>query len=235
MMRFIKLECRRNHLLSYFYGILGIFSFTLLIGSLFSAIPKIEKNTLASQIFMEQDMLIIMISMISMSGFAILSSIMHAKFIIEEYTSKKNILLFTYPQKRSYIFIVKLVFIFFFTFTMMLIVNLMVISFINIIGNMTGILDAYFENIGNIIMISIIFSLLANFISMLSLMIGFWKKSIIATLITTIIFIAPIGSSVLFIKNNIVLTTIPLLIVLSSISILLFRNLLKKINEMECV
>lgn len=235
MIKLIKLEFKRNNLKPYFYGALGVFIFTILIGILFSTIPKIEKETLASKTFMDENMLTTMITVISMSGFAILGSVMHSKFIIEEYTSKKNILLFTYPQKRSSIFTAKFIFIVFFSLIMMIISNLFSILFVNIIGNLTGIINLYFNNIKEIIFSSIIFGFLANLISIISLKIGFWKKSIIATMITTVVLIAPVGNSIMLIKNNTVNIIIPLLVILSVISIILFNSLLKKINEMECI
>lgn len=119
MIKLIKLEFKRNSVGIYLYSTIGIFIFTTLIGILFSAIPKIENGTLASQIFMDKDILVMMITVISMSGFTSLGSIMYTKFIVEEYTTKKNILLFTYPQKRSSIFMAKFIFIFIFTLIIM--------------------------------------------------------------------------------------------------------------------
>lgn len=233
MIKLIKLEFKRNSVGIYLYSTIGIFIFTTLIGILFSAIPKIENGTPASQIFMDKDILVMMITVISMSGFAILGSIMYTKFIVEEYTTKKNILLFTYPQKRSSIFMAK--FIFIFILIIMTISNLFSILLIGIIGNLTGIMDKYFNNIRYITLVSIAFSFISNLISIISLRIGFWKKSIIATIITSVILIAPIGNSIMLLKNNLTNIIIPLLSILILLDIILVSGLLKKINKMECL
>ena len=235
MLKLIKLEFKRNNLKSYLYGVLGIFIFTILIGILFSAIPKIEKGTSASQIFMDKNMLIIMITVISMSGFAILSAVMYTKFIVDEYTTKKNILLFTYPQKRSSIFMAKFIFISAFTLIMMIISNVFSILLIGLIGKITGIMNTYFKDIVNIVLISVIFAFIANLISVISLKIGFWKKSIIVTIITSVILVAPFGNSIMLFKNNLIDIIIPLLAILILINIILVGGLLKKINKMECL
>ena len=235
MLKLIKLEFKRNNLKSYLYGVLGIFIFTILIGILFSAIPKIEKGTSASQIFMDKNMLIIMITVISMSGFAILSAVMYTKFIVDEYTTKKNILLFTYPQKRSSIFMAKFIFISAFTLIMMIISNVFSILLIGLIGKITGIMNTYFKDIVNIVLISVIFAFIANLISVISLKIGFWKKSIIVTIITSVILVAPFGNSIMLFKNNLINIIIPLLAILILINIILVGGLLKKINKMECL
>ena len=235
MLKLIKLEFKRNNLKSYLYGVLGIFIFTILIGILFSAIPKIEKGTSASQIFMDKNMLIMMITVISMSGFAILSAVMYTKFIVDEYTTKKNILLFTYPQKRSSIFMAKFIFISAFTLIMMIISNVFSILLIGVIGKITGIMNTYFKDIVNIVLISVIFGFIANLISVISLKIGFWKKSIIVTIITSVILVAPFGNSIMLFKNNLIDIIIPLLAILTLINIILVGGLLKKINKMECL
>lgn len=235
MVKLIQLEFKRNHLKSYFYGSFGIFLFTLCIGTLFSAIPKIEQGTLAAQTFQDTDMLVMMVSVISMSGFAILGSVMYTKFMIDEYTTKKNILLFTYPQKRSSIFMAKFLFIFLFTFMMMFLSNTASILTIGTIGNLTGIMESYYKNIEMIVFTSVIFGFVANFISIISLKIGFLKKSMVATIITTIVLIAPVGNSIILLKNNFINIIIPLFVILIFINIVLVFGLIKKINGMECL
>lgn len=235
MIKLIKLEFKRNDFKPYIYGVLGIFIFTICIGTLFSAIPKIEQNTPAAKIFNDENMIVMMISIISMSGFSILSSIMHTKFIINEYTTNKNILLFTYPQKRNDIFMAKFSFIFIFTFVMMILSNLLSILLINVIGNLTNISKLYYNNISTIIFISIILGFIANLISTISLRIGFYKKSIIATILPTIILIAPIGNSIMLLKLYFIHLTMPIFVILIFINIILIINLLKKIGEMECL
>lgn len=96
-------------------------------------------------------------------------------------------------------------------------------------------MDKYFNNIIYITLVSIAFSFISNLISIISLRIGFWKKSIIATIITSVILIAPIGNSIMLLKNNLTNIIIPLLSILILLDIILVSGLLKKINKMECL
>lgn len=63
---------------------------------------------------------------------------MNTKFIVEEYTGRKNLLLFTYPQKRSQILLAKFTLTFVFTFAALMLSNVAALLLIGLIGNMTG-------------------------------------------------------------------------------------------------
>lgn len=234
MYKLIKLEFKRNNLNPYFYGALGIFIFTTLIGTLFSAIPKIEKETLGAQIFSDYNMLVIMITIISMSGFTILSSAMYSKFIINEYTTNKNILLFTYPQKRWKIFLAKFLIVCIFNFVFMTISNVFSVLLIGCIGDLFNINSFLYVDFTNVFFFTFIFSLICNTISIIPLVIGYYKKSNIATIITSVILIIPFANLITVIKNNFIVI-VPLIIILMLVSIFLFLVLLKSINEMECL
>lgn len=237
MLKLIKLEIEKNNLKLYMFGILLIFIFTTLVGVLLNATPIIEPNDQAAKIFSTLDGLIPMITVISLNGFVILSSVMYAKIVIEEYTGTKNVLLFTYPQKRSEIILAKFLLIFIFTSISMIITNVSSITIVIIIGNITGLL---YETISidstlNVIGITVIFSILTNLISLISLKIGFSLKSIIWTIVVAIILTSPVGNIVMILQENTLkFTSISSIFLIIGCSIL-FLDLLKKVNEMECI
>ncbi len=235
MMKLIKLELRKNNLKPYLLGVLGIFLAIVAMGLLFCAIPILEPNDPDSQIFSDPNMITTMVSIISMSAFAILASIMHSKFIVEEYTGRKNVLLFTYPQKRSSILFAKFALIFVFVFVMMFAVNMTACIVVGLFGNAVGFISQPFTNITLMLRYSLIFSLVANFIGLISLRIGFYKKSIIVPIIVATILTSPFGNTVMLLGDNNFLAFIIGGSILLIVSMSLFLGLLKKVNRMECV
>ncbi len=232
MIKLIKLELRKNNLKPYLLGILGIFFAITSMGILFSAIPTLDPS---SQEFSNPSMIITLVSIISMSAFAILASIMHSKFVVEEYTGKKNVLLFTYPQKRSSILFAKVVFIFVFIFVMMFTLNMLALLSIGILSNAAGLLSQPFRDIGLMLKYSLIFPLVANFIGLIALRIGFYKKSIIVPIVVSTILTAPFGNAVMLLGTNSFIAFLIVGTILLLISIFLFIGLLKKVNRMECL
>lgn len=237
MMRLIKLELRRNNLKPYLWGSLWIFIFVLVMGVFFMALPLIEPNDPSAKMMSDFKMLSLFISVIVMGSYTILGSVMHTKFIVEEYTGRKNLLLFTYPQKRSQILLAKFTLTFIFTFAALIISNVVVLSLIGLIGNMTGLITKPIDihNVMNVLSLSILFGFIANLISTISLRVGFFKKSIIWTLVTAIILLAPLGNSVMLTSNFTFPIFLALGAVLMIICLILFIGLLKKVNKMECL
>lgn len=237
MMKLIKLELRRNNLKPYLWGCLGIFIFALVMGIFFIALPLIAPSDPTSKEMSDFTMLFPIISIIVMCSYTILESVMNTKFIVEEYTGRKNLLLFTYPQKRSQILLAKFTLIFVFTFVALMLSNVVVLLLIGLIGNMTGLITKPIglDDTMNVLLLSIILGFIANSISTISLRVGFFKKSIIWTLVTAIILVAPLGNSVMLISNFTLPIFLALGAVLMFICLVLFIGLLKKVNKMEVV
>ncbi len=234
-MKLIKLELRKNNLKPYLLSVIGIFIAVIAMGLLFCAVPVLEPNDPNSQVFSDPTMIMTMVSIMSMSAFAILSSVMHSKFVVEEYTGRKNVLLFTYPQKRSSILFAKFVLVFLFVFVMMFAVNMITCISVGFLGSAIGLIVKPFTDIGLMLKLSLIFAFVANFIGLISLRIGFYKKSIIVPVVTATILVSPFGNFVMLLGTD---TDIAFIIaggVLLIVSTFLFGGLLKKVNRMECV
>ncbi|MGL5253988.1 MAG: ABC transporter permease [Brevinema sp.] len=237
MMKLIKLELRRNNLKPYLWGSLGIFIFAVAMGVFFSALPLIEPNDPTSKEMSDFTMLSSLVSIIVMSSYAILSAVMHTKFIVEEYTGRKNVLLFTYPQKRSQILTAKFILTFVFTFTALMISNVVALLLVGFIGNITGLITNPIDvtSIVNILLLSIILGFIANLISIIALRVGFFKKSIIWTIVTAIILVSLFGNSVSLFSNLLLPIFLAAGVVLMVICLILFIGLLKKVDKMECL
>lgn len=235
MRKLIKLELRKNNIKPYVLSSIGLFIAVSCIGVLFSAIPIIEPGDPASHEFSDPAILITMISVTSMSMFAVLSSVMYSRFIIREYTGTQNTLLFTYPQKRSSIFLAKFILVFTFIFVSMFAVNILSVLVSSIISHLVGLRDEVFFSASLAIKLGLIFSLTANFIGLIALRVGFYKKSIIAPIITSIILITPFGNSVSLLGTNSLILFIIAATLFSLVSAILLTGLLKTVNNMECL
>lgn len=236
-MQLIKLELRKNNLNPYLWGSMGVFTFAVIMGVFFSALPLIDPADPSAKMMSDFTLLSAIVSIIVMSSYAILSSIMHTKFIIEEYTGRKNVLLFTYPQKRSEILLAKFLLIFVFTFVSSVVSNVVALSIVGLIGNVTGLITVSIgmNGVVKILLLSLIFGVIANLIGIIALRVGFWKKSIIWTIITSVILISPLGNSVVLFTNFLIPMFLAVGTVLLFICLLLFWGLLKKVNKMECL
>lgn len=229
MYKLIQLELRKNKCKPYLYAVLGLAIAIIALGLLFKAIPTLEPNNPSSQEFKNPKTLITIVSLLSMNAFALLSAVMYAKFVIEEYTGKKSILLFTYPQKRSQLLFAKFAFVFGFIFVTMFAVNSMT-CLIVLIGQTITVKDILL-----IVQFTVFLTFVANFIGLIALRIGFYKKSLITPIIAALILTIPFSNSVSLLRSDsfgfIWITTI-LFLFLSAIT---FMTLLKKVDKMECL
>ncbi len=235
MTKLIKLELRKNNLKPYLLFVVGIFFAITIMGLLFCAVPFLEPNDPAAQEFSDPNMVITMISIISMSAFSILASIMHAKFIVEEYTGRKNVLLFTYPQKRSCILIAKFTLIFVFVCVMTCMINMLACAAVGWVGTTVGLLSQPFTDITSMLKLSLIFAFVANFIGLIALRLGFYKKSVILPIVSATILVSPFGNAVMLLGSNADIAFIVAGGVLLFVSATLFVGLLKRVNRMECI
>ncbi len=237
MLKLVRLELKKNNLFPYLLGVAVIFLFTAAMGLLFAALPLLEPNDESAQMLAEPTFLVSILSILSMSCFSILGSVLYAKMVVEEYTGKKNVLLFTYPQKRSRILLSKCLLISCFLFVSMLLSNTLAISAAMGLGHALGLVTEPLSTalFWEILIFSILISVMANFICFIALRVGFWKKSLIWTLVTTIVLVSPFGNSVMLLSDwfSAVFPIASLVFLL--ISAVLFAGLMKKVNEMECL
>lgn len=198
---------------------------------------QIDPTDLSAKMMSDFTILSSLVSIIVMSSYAILSTVMHTKFIVEEYIGRKNILLFTYPQKRSQILLAKFILTFVFTFAALMISNIAALLLIGLVGNMTGLITNPIDigNVVDILLLSIILGFIANLISIIALRFDFFKKSIIWTIVTAIILVSLLGNSVMTFSHSLLLIFLAVATVLMVICSILFIGLLKKVNKMECL
>ncbi len=231
----IGLELRKNNFKPFLLAVLGIFVATIVLGVLFCAVPTLEPNDPASQMFQSPDMVWTMTSIISMSAYGILCAVMYARLVVEEYTGQKNVLLFTYPQKRSRILLAKCGLTFGFVFVLMLASNLVACVLIGWIGALLGLLPAPFQSFVSMAGLTVVLALVANVVGMIALRVGFYKKSVVTSVVTATILVSPFGNIVSLFGEDAMVTILAVAVVLVLAGGILFGGLLRRVNRMECL
>lgn len=243
MFKLIKLELHKNNLKPYFIATLFIALFMLGFIYLTAFIPVIEADSISAvveiDIFSKYISIFTLISVVAMALFSILSTTMYSKFIIDDYLTKKSYLLFCYPIKRRSIFCAKYILvsvfnILFCILSLLIVYGIFILTefIFHIVPDTLNISDL-FGIIKNIIIIAFI----SNSVGIVSMRVGFWRKSSIVAVVTSFIISTVFCNIVsnIFLSNKIadnsflVITMVCLII----ISILILFTLSNRINKME--
>lgn len=173
-------------------------------------------------------------SIISMIFFSILSAIMYSRFVIDEYTGKKMILLFSYPINRKTILLSKIAVVVVFSTVSMMASNIPPIVIFSITESISPIVNdtLTLELLFSIIKTIIILSISMNGIALIAMRIGFINKSIPSTIITALVLCAIFGNAVIGSFGNSSLSLVLLGITITA-GIFVTFNLMGKINRIE--
>lgn len=241
MFKLIGLELRKNKLSPFIYASIAATIAILVLCFLFGFIVQSEtaSNELGSEfaMIMSWNGGIAIISTVVFSIFAILSAIMQYRFTVDEYIGKKSILLFSYPVKRKNILFIKCSLVFAFTVLVAVICNLVSILLFALVSNNADIMPQLFgvNEFVLLIKISIMRALFSASVGLVAMRVGFWKKSFVWTVVTSLILIVPSGNLLLlFLENSLAIMLVGTATVFA-LGLVVFTELLSKVNRMEAV
>ncbi|MBE5965811.1 MAG: hypothetical protein E7255_02390 [Lachnospiraceae bacterium] len=243
MIKLIKLELVKNKLSAYLLASLCILIFGIGFCFMTAFIPQLDNlngaipPSVNVTLFYDWSNFISIISVLFAAAFSVLSAVMHTKFTVDEYTGKKAILLFSYPQSKSKILFAKCVLVFFFTIIGAVVCNIAAVGIFAVCSNAFNIMIQPFNAtmIPDLLAKSGISALLAASAGIISMRVGFWKKSLVATVVTSFLLIAPFGNIIsLFPEHSIEVHLIGMGILLA-MGLLIFIELLSKVNKMEAL
>ncbi len=234
MSKLIHLELKRNHLKSYNIAVLIITIIMLGLIYFFAAIPKIDPNESDLELFTSYTFLIGFNHIISMAIFSILSAVLASKFIVEEYASKKAILLFSYPTSRRKILDVKMFVVFAYTVCCMVISNVAILIVFLITESIVTLCPdrVTISMIIKSILLLLCYSMMSGFLGIISLWIGFYKRSIVATIIAACIMVV-LMCQIMAISISFTPILIGIFAVVCIIALLGRRSLCLQIEKME--
>ncbi|GIP42627.1 ABC transporter permease [Paenibacillus sp. J45TS6] len=230
MLRMMKLEMKRNHLGSYVTAsiIFGI----VLIGFMYfvAYVAQVENEP----DFQTYPNIFLFTTIVSMIVFSVLSSVMYSRFVIEEYSGTRLVLLFSYPVNRKKVLLAKVGIVVLFTTVAMIICNIPAVlifslteSFIPIVSDTLSI-----GLLMSIIKMILVLSISVNGICIIAMRIGFVKKSIPTTMVTSFILSAVYANAMIgSFGNDAILFSLLTLVV--AVSTFILWELMNKVNSME--
>lgn len=234
MNKLIKFELKRNSLKTYHIAVVIITVVILSFLYLLAAIPQIDTADTDTEMFMSYGFIIGLGNIISMAIFSIMSSVMASKFIVDEYTGKKAILLFCYPVDRKKILDAKIIIVLFYTAISMLVCNGIATT---VFLSTESLFPLCQDSIDITLLWDCIFSvlcysLMSALMSLVATWFGFMKKSIIVTITSACVIVSilcQIIGMTLFIRPVI----IAILAVTLMIAIAVWINLHNQVEKME--
>lgn len=192
MRNLIALELKRDRLRPYHIATL-ICGVTMLgFQYLMAAIPHMDPTDPDAESFSQYPFLMGITCLVCMAIFAILSAVMASRFVVEEYSGKRVILLLSYPISRKKVLCAKLVLVFAYTVGAMLLCG----AAIQAVFFLT---EALFPLCSDQLTIEVILqslgfllccSVLSGLLGVVSLWFGFHKKSVSVTIVASVILAA---------------------------------------------
>lgn len=233
-MKLLKLELKKNKIRTY---LMATFIITItMLGFLYllAYAPMLEPNDPDMAVFSGFINLIPLFSALNAAVFCVLSAVMYSKFIIEDYTEKRVILLFSYPVSRKKIMLSKLSVVSIFIIASTTISNIMIFLIFGISNQFIHLVNEKFTVpvMIHAVETTLTMSIVAASIGIISAGIGFIKKSVPATIVSAVL-ISSFMCNIVFntISNKPVMYLFSIMIML--IGILFSILLMIKVNTME--
>lgn len=237
-MRLINLELKRNNFKIYGMAAAGIFAFCLVMAFAFPFLAMLEKYGADRDdmwIFSTWSGLLIPVSGLVMACFSVLAAVLAARMVVAEYNGKNAILLFSYPVRRRRVLQAKCRLIWGFTAACGLISETLIFLIMGTFSNIFHLIPEKFQvsNLGSILVMGVIMSILAASVGQVSMRIGYWKKSPIGTVVAAVIMISPMTNLLMLAAGNGAAVMSGITAVVLAAAIGCYFGLMKKINVME--
>lgn len=230
MRNLIVLELKRNRLRSYHIAVL-ICGITMLgFQYLMVAIPYMDPTEPDAELFFQYPFLMGITCLVCMAIFSILSAVMVSRFVVEEYSGKRAILLLSYPISRKKVLCAKLMLVFAYTAGGMLLCGAVVqaVFFLteSLFHHLT--IKVVLQSLGFLFCCSV----LAGLIGVIALWFGFPKKSVSVTIVASVVLATIVCQTI-----SSALAFLPMmgavLGVTGILAALAVKNLLRQVNNME--
>lgn len=189
MRNLIALELKRNRLRPYHIATL-ICGVTMLgFQYLMAAIPHMDPTEPDAEWFSQYPFLMGITYLVCMAIFSVLSAVMASRFVVEEYSGKRAILLLSYPISREKVLCAKLVLVFAYTVGTMLLCGAVIQAVFFLTESLFPLcsdqltLEVILQSLGFLLCCSI----LAGLLGVVSLWFGFRKKSVSVTIVASVI------------------------------------------------
>jgi ABC-type transport system involved in multi-copper enzyme maturation permease subunit len=193
VLKLINLEIKKFKLFHYLKGV--VFTNLGFIGLLF-LIYLLEKND-GNVPFQSYDMAFTIIGTIVRATFIIFASVLIVKLIIGEYKTKSIEVMFTYPINRKKIMIAKLSIVMLFTFSTVLLSSLFIGGLFYFADSVVQFVpdELTREELNGHLISMLVGSLATAGLSLIPLLFGLRKKSVTATIVSSILLVVLTNSA----------------------------------------
>ncbi|MFD3445917.1 ABC transporter permease [Microbacteriaceae bacterium 4G12] len=185
MSELMKLELKKIDLKTYIIAVFGITGVLLGLIAMFGYVSHNEGDVDMQNFTFYKSLIPLGESMI-LVAFGVLSSVMYSKIIIEAYKEKQATLLFMYPIRRKKMLFAKLLSVYIFVFCAYLLSSLFIFTGLVLINSTLHFMSDSFA-LSYLLNNLIQFSLLASSIGVISVGVGFMKKSVPTTILSSVI------------------------------------------------
>lgn len=236
MFHLMILELRKHNIRPFVLAVLIIAITMLGFLYLFAYAPLLEPDDEDMAIFSGYRNLIPLFGVLNMAVFCVLSAVMYTRFIIEDYTGKRVILLFSYPVSRHRLMLSKLCIVGLFTVSMMLISNIAVYLIFGISEQFMQLVNERFtfSIFLHAVETTFIMSLVAAGIGIAALGVGFIRRSMPTTIISAVLIASLMCNLVVSDAANKTLMY-GIAIVTMSLGIACSILLMRKVTRLEAV
>jgi ABC-type transport system involved in multi-copper enzyme maturation permease subunit len=230
LLKLMKLEVRRIPLTVYIKA--SVVASLFLLCFLYFA-SYVASSTRDAQ-FQHYDNILLLATILYMMIFCILAAVMYTKYVVQEYGSKQLFLLFSYPIERKKVALSKLAVVTGF------ITLAMIIGYIPPLV-LYGLTELWTPIVRDVMSLQFVLSSLkllaimvisVNGISLIAMRIGFIKKSVPTTIVTSFVLFGVIGNAVIGSFNN-DKALIGLSVLIMSVAALFAYSLLQVVHQME--
>ena len=201
---------------------------------LMAAIPYMDPTEPDAELFSQYPFLMGITCLVCMAIFSILSAVMASRFVVEEYSGKRAILLLSYPISRKKVLCAKLVLVFAYTTGAMLLCGVVVQAVFFLTESLFPIcsdhltIKVVLQSLGFLFCCSV----LAGLMGVIALWFGFRKKSVSVTIVASVILAALVCQVIAA-----ALAFWPIMGIVFGVTaifaILAMQNLLRQVNDME--
>lgn len=230
MLKLMKLEVRKNNIRTYFVA--SVIACIGLIGFIYfvAYVAQVENEP----DFQNYANIFLFTSVISMFVFCILSTVMYSRFVIEEYKGKKMLLMFSYPVSRKKVLLAKMAIVILFTTVAMILSMIPPFVIFSVTESFAPIVDdtLSLDLLLSIIKVLLVLSISVNGIGIIAMRIGFIKKSVPTTIVSSFALCGLFGNAIIGSFGNDVLLMVLLIVVLAAGTFVIIE-LMNKINQME--
>ena len=234
MTNLLSLELKRHRLRS--YHLATILSGVSLLGFQYfmAAIPYIDPTDADIALFSSYDFLFNLNHLLGMMVFSILGAVMGARFIVEEYSGRRAILLFSYPLSRKKLMGVKLWSVFLYPVTAMLLCGLAIEGLFFTTESLfpLGSGDITLKTVLWTSLSLLCHSLIVGALTIFAIWIGLLKKSVPVTIVSAVIAATTVcqAVSLTFTIRSVLFMMLGIVAIAAAIAV---KHIFQKVETME--